>query len=194
MTENNIWKEVSRQSVPNARFRLLKFLWQLISCARIWYNVKYCHSRLNIHLQKWNDVLAAVLQLILFSMMLYVVARLLKKKTMKLHIKELCYLLLILITGILFANIIFNILLIVNENLVFQLYEQFLIFLGIVPVVAALFYAGILITIVPYQKMIGLQEEKYFIEQQPVHAIQGVVSESRWKLSLAKMQFLQAGM
>ncbi len=130
-------------------------------------------------MQKWNDVLAAVLQLILFSMMLYVVARLLKKRTMKLHIKELCYLLLILITGILFANIIFNILLIVNENLVFQLYEQFLIFLGIVPVVAALFYAGILITIVPYQKMIGLQEEKYFIEQQQVHAIQGVVSESR---------------
>lgn len=130
-------------------------------------------------MQKWNDVLAVVLQLILFSMMLYVVARLLKKRTMKLHIKELCYLLLILITGILFANIIFNILLIVNENLVFQLYEQFLIFLGIVPVVAALFYAGILITIVPYQKMIGLQEEKYFIEQQPVHAIQGVVSESR---------------
>jgi len=134
---------------------------------------------LDIHLQKWNDVLAVVLQLILFSMMLYVVARLLKKRTMKLHIKELCYLLLILITGILFANIIFNILLIVNENLVFQLYEQFLIFLGIVPVVAALFYAGILITIVPYQKMIGLQEEKYFIEQQQVHAIQGVVSESR---------------
>ncbi len=130
-------------------------------------------------MQKWNDVLAVVLQLILFSMMLYVVARLLKKRTMKLHIKELCYLLLILITGILFANIIFNILLIVNENLVFQLYEQFLIFLGIVPVVAALFYAGILITIVPYQKMIGLQEEKYFIEQQQVHAIQGVVSESR---------------
>ena len=134
---------------------------------------------MDIHLQKWNDVLAVVLQLILFSMMLYVVARLLKKRTMKLHIKELCYLLLILITGILFANIIFNILLIVNENLVFQLYEQFLIFLGIVPVVAALFYAGILITIVPYQKMIGLQEEKYFIEQQQVHAIQGVVSESR---------------
>ena len=134
---------------------------------------------MDIHLQKWNDVLAVVLQLILFSMMLYVVARLLKKKTMKLHIKELCYLLLIPITGFLFANIIFNILLIVNENLVFQLYEQFLIFLGIVPVVAALFYAGILITIVPYQKMIGLQEEKYFIEQQQVHAIQGVVSESR---------------
>lgn len=66
-----------------------------------------------------------------------------------------------------------------NENLVFQLYEQFPVFLGVVPVVAALFYAGILITIVSYQKMIGLQEEKekYFVEQQQVHAIQERMEE-----------------
>lgn len=127
----------------------------------------------------WNYVFVAVLQLILFSVMLYAVIRLLKKKTMKLHIKELCYLLLIPITGILFVNIIFNILLIVNENTIIQLYEQFPVFLGIVPVVAALFYAGILITIVSYQKMIGLQEEKekYFVEQQQVHAIQERMEE-----------------
>lgn len=127
----------------------------------------------------WNYVFVVVLQLILFSIMLYAVVRLLKKKTMKLHIKELCYLLLIPITEILFVNIIFNILLIVNENLVFQLYEQFPVFLGIVPVVAALFYTGILITIVSYQKMIGLQEEKekYFVEQQQVHAIQERMEE-----------------
>ena len=126
-----------------------------------------------------NYIFVAVLQIILFIVMLYVVIRLLKKKTMKLHIKELCYLLLIPITGILFVNIIFNILLIVNENLVFQLYEQFPVFLGIVPMVAALFYAGILITIVSYQKMIGLQEEKekYFVEQQQVHAIQERMEE-----------------
>ena len=57
----------------------------------------------------WNYVFVVVLQLILFSIMLYAVASLLMKKTMKLHIKELCYLLLIPITGILFVNIIFNI-------------------------------------------------------------------------------------
>lgn len=126
-----------------------------------------------------NFIFIMVLQIILFSTMLYAVGHLLKKKTMKLHIKELCYLLLIPITGILFVNIIFKILLIVNENLVFQLYEQFPVFLGIVPMVAALFYAGILITIVSYQKMIGLQEEKekYFVEQQQVHAIQERMEE-----------------
>ena len=126
-----------------------------------------------------NYILVAILQIILFSVMLYVVLRLLKKKTLNLHIKELCYLLLIPITGILFVNIIFKILIIVNENLVFRLYEQFPVFLGIVPMVAALFYAGILITIVSYQKMIGLQEEKekYFVEQQQVHAIQERMEE-----------------
>ncbi|WP_275443531.1 sensor histidine kinase [Petralouisia muris] len=126
-----------------------------------------------------NYAFVAVLQMLLLSVMLCVMGRLLKKKIRKLHIKELCYLLLIPITGILFVNIIFNILLIVNENLVFQLYEQFPVFLGIVPVVAALFYAGILITIVFYQKMIGLQEEKekYFVEQQQVHAIQERMEE-----------------
>ena len=126
-----------------------------------------------------NYVFVAVLQLILFSVMLYAAARLLKKKTMKLHIKELCYLLLIPITGILFGNIIFRLLIVVKNNLVFQLYEQFPVFLGIMPVVAALFYAGILITIVSYQKMIGLQEEKekYFVEQQQVHAIQERMEE-----------------
>ena len=126
-----------------------------------------------------NYVFVAVLQLILFSVMLYAAARLLKKKTLKLHIKELCYLLLTPITGILFGNIIFRLLIVVKNNLVFQLYEQFPVFLGIMPVVAALFYAGILITIVSYQKMIGLQEEKekYFVEQQQVHAIQERMEE-----------------
>jgi len=126
-----------------------------------------------------SNAFTAVMQIILSSVMLYAVARLLKKKTLKLHIKELCYLLLIPITGILFVNIIFKILLIVKENLVILLYEQFPVFLGIVPVVAALFYAGILITIVSYQKMIGLQEEKekYFVEQQQVHAIQERMEE-----------------
>ncbi len=127
----------------------------------------------------WNYIFVAVMQIILLVVLLYAVGWVLEKRTMELHIKELCYLLLIPITGILFVNIIFRILLVVNENMVFQLYEQFPMFLGIVPMVAALFYAAILITIVSYQKMIGLQEEKekYFVEQQQVHAIQERMEE-----------------
>jgi len=124
-------------------------------------------------------IFIAVLQMLLFFLMLYIVGRLLMKKTMKLHMKELCYLLLTLVTGILFVNIIFHILVIVNDGLVFRLYEQFPVFLGIVPVVAVLFYSGILITITSYQKMTDLQEEKekYFVEQQQVHAIQERMEE-----------------
>lgn len=124
-------------------------------------------------------MVTTVLQMILFSALLYVAGCQLRKKAMKLHMRECCCLLLIPVTGILFVNIIFHILVIVNDGLVFQLYEQFPIFLGIVPVVAALFYAGILITIASYQKMTGLQEEKekYFVEQQQVHAIQERMEE-----------------
>ena len=127
----------------------------------------------------WSYVLALALRMALFFVMLYVIGSLLRKRTMKLHRKELCYLLLIPVIGILFGNIILNVLLVVNEDMTFLLYEQFPVFLGIVPVVAVLFYAGILITIVSYQKMTDLQEErqKYFVEQQQVHAIQERMEE-----------------
>ena len=83
------------------------------------------------------------------------------------------------VIGILFGNIILNVLLVVNKDMTFLLYEQFPVFLGIVPVAAVLFYAGILLTIGFYQKMIDLQEEKqkYFVEQQQVHAIQERIEE-----------------
>lgn len=126
-----------------------------------------------------NFCLVELLQLILFSALLYIAGSQLKKCRMELHTRELCYLLLTPLTGILFVNIIFRILLMVSENQVIQLYEQYPALIGIVPVVAALFYAGILVTIVSYQKMVGFQEEKkkYFVEQQQVHAIQERMEE-----------------
>ncbi len=126
-----------------------------------------------------NFCLVELLQLILFSALLYIAGSRLKKCRMELHTRELCYLLLTPLTGILFVNVIFRILLMVSENRVIQLYEQHPALIGIVPLVAALFYAGILVTIVSYQKMVGLQEEKkkYFVEQQQVHAIQERMEE-----------------
>ena len=126
-----------------------------------------------------NFCLVELLQLILFSVLLYIAGCQLKKCRMELHTRELCYLLLTPLTGILFVNIIFHILLMVSENHVIQLYEQYPALIGIVPVVAALFYVGILATIASYQKMVGLQEEKerYFVEQQQVHAIQERMAE-----------------
>ena len=127
----------------------------------------------------WSYILTLALRMVLFFVMLYAIGCLLGKRTMKLHRKELCYLLLIPVIGILFGNIILNVLLVVNKDMTFLLYEQFPVFLGIVPVAAVLFYAGILLTIGFYQKMIDLQEEKqkYFVEQQQVHAIQERIEE-----------------
>ncbi len=127
----------------------------------------------------WSYLLAMALRIVLFYIMLCIAGRLLRKKTLKLHRKELCCLLLLPIIGILFANIIVNILLIGYGEQTLQLYEEFPAFLVIVPVVAVLFYAGILLTIVSYQKLAGLQEErqKYFVEQQQVHAIQERMEE-----------------
>lgn len=167
-----------------AIFFCISYLCAMIMGSVSYYSGKYFVQRASAREKVLcNTVLSyvfvAVLQITLFSVMLYAVARLLKKKTMKLRVKELCCLLLIPITGILFVNIIFKILLIVNENLTLQLYEQFPVFLGVVSVVAGLLYAEILITIVSCQKMIGLQEEreKYFVEQQQVHAIQERMEE-----------------
>lgn len=126
-----------------------------------------------------NFCLVELLQIILFSVMLYIVGRQVRKCRMELHIRELCYLLLTPITGILFTNIIFRILLVITEDMVIQIYAQFPVLIGIVPAVIALFYAGILVTLASYQKMMELQEEKkkYFVEQQQVHAIQERIEE-----------------
>lgn len=127
----------------------------------------------------WSYILLSALRMILFFVMLYTTGRLIEKKKMKLHSKELCYLLLIPIIGIFFGNMIRYLIQVVDQEMIFRLYEQFPVFLGIVPLVAVLFYAGVLLTIASYQKMADLQEEKqrYFVEQQQVHAIQERMEE-----------------
>ena len=42
----------------------------------------------------------------------------------------------------------------------FSLYDQYPAFIGLVPLIAALFYAGMVVTVASWQEMVGLQEEK----------------------------------
>ena len=107
-----------------------------------------------------NYIFIAAFRIFLFLIMLFVVGHRLGKQKIELQIRELCYLILTPIVAILFGNIIVRLWIVVKDDLIFQLYEQYPIFLGIVPVIAILFYAGILITIVSYQEMEKLQEEK----------------------------------
>lgn len=117
---------------------------------------------------------------LLFTMLLYISHRL-QKEALELHAKELCYLCLIPIAGILFGNIISRLLFAetVKENVFFLLYEQYPVFIGIVPLTSVLFYAGIVITIMSYQEMVRLQEEKkkYFVEEQQLRAIRERMGE-----------------
>ena len=126
-----------------------------------------------------NYIFIAAFRIFLFLIMLFVVGHRLGKQKIELQIRELCYLILTPIVAILFGNIIVRLWIVVKDDLIFQLYEQYPIFLGIVPVIAILFYAGILITIVSYQEMEKLQEEKkkHFIEEQQVHSIQERMEE-----------------
>ena len=83
-----------------------------------------------------------------------------------------------------FGNIIFRLLFTVKENVFFSLYDQYPAFIGLVPLIAALFYAGMVVTVASWQEMVGLQEEKkkYFVEQQQLAAIRERIG--KWSSSM----------
>lgn len=126
-----------------------------------------------------SDSAVMILQIIFFFAMLCFAGNKLLKRRLELHIKELCYLCLTPLVSILFGNIIFQLLLVVIGNTFFLLYEQYPVFIGLVPLIALLFYIGMIFTIMSYQEMIGLQEEKkkYFVEEQQFLAIRERMEE-----------------
>lgn len=120
-----------------------------------------------------NYALIAVLQLALFSLMLYLAGRQLRRNGLELHLRELGYLLLMPVAGILFVNISIRLLIVNDDGHIFRLYQQIPISLEILPAVAALLYAGILATIASCQKNLALQKERSqsLMEQQQLSAI-----------------------
>ena len=126
-----------------------------------------------------GNFIVMTLQIMSFFTMLYFAGKKLQHKRWDLHMKELCYLCVTPIIGILFGNIIFQMFFVVKGNTFFLLYEQYPLFIGLIPLIAALFYIGMMITIMSYQKMIKLQEEKnkYFVEEQQIRAIRERMEE-----------------
>ncbi len=127
-----------------------------------------------------NYLLVTALQYLLFFLMLRIAGKLLLKKEMRLHARELCYLLLTPAMGILFVNIILRLLIVVNGNRIFQLFETFPVFTVILPAMAALIYAGTLTAIASCQKILSLQEERegYFVARQQLSAMQNRIREA----------------
>ena len=78
------------------------------------------------------------------------------KGRFELTAKEFCYLAVIPIVGALFTIVISRTFVSVQGNEVFLLFEQYPLFLGIIPILAALFYIGSLLTITSCQEMARL--------------------------------------
>lgn len=109
-----------------------------------------------------------VIQFLLIVVMLFVIVKMIKTKKWELHRKELCYLCLFPVIGLVFSEIVSRLLVVVKDHVIFGIYEQYPVFLAVVPLIAILFFVGIIATILSYQQIMALQEEKrkYFVEQQ----------------------------
>lgn len=111
---------------------------------------------------------------IVLGAMLTILVRQLKKRGFTLRPRELCYLCLIPAAGILFGQVISNLLVEVKDGVLLGLYERHPALLAVVPVMALLFYGGSCLTISFQQGMDALQEEReiLFVERQQAQAIQ----------------------
>ncbi len=128
----------------------------------------------------WNNLLVTAMQLLLFSIMLFMAGRQLRKREMRLHVRELCCLLLAPAMGILFVNLVLRLLVVVNGNEVFRLFESIPAFTVILPAMAFLIYAGILAAIAACQRILLLQEERenYFVATQQLSAMANRIREA----------------
>lgn len=120
-----------------------------------------------------------LLTLLIFAVMLRLLRMKLSDCTLEPDMRELCYLGLIPVAGLLFVNVISRLFVAVQGNEVFQLYVQHPAFLWIVPLIAFLFYAGMIVAVVSYCQMAALREEreKYFVKEQQLQALQERMEE-----------------
>ena len=115
----------------------------------------------------------------LLAAMLYALQRQLQKRRVPLHRRELCYAALVPTAGILFGQVISRLLIEFKDGVLLQLYERHPAFLGVIPLLALLFYAGAYLTIVFQQGMAALREEQaaWAAERQQTQAIRARIRE-----------------
>jgi len=116
---------------------------------------------------------------VLMYAMLYLLRRLLARRRITLHRRELCYLGLVPAAGVLFGQVISKLLFEVEDGMLLQLYRRHPAFLWVIPLLALLFYAGACLTISFQQGMDRLVEERenYFVERQQSAALRERMEE-----------------
>ena len=159
-------------------FFCMKYLSLMATCSLDFFTSRLFLARANtpekvFRNALWNFILIDALMLSLFALMLQGLVRQLKKQAFSLHIRELCYLLLTPVTGIVFVSLLIWLLVVPDEDSVFQLYESVPATIYVIPLLAALFYAGTLAAIAVYERLVALQEERsrYFVEQHQLTAM-----------------------
>ena len=117
---------------------------------------------------------------VILAVMLYFLRRQMKKQPMALRRRELCYISLMPVAGILFGQVISRLMTEFKDGVFLQLYERHPAFLAVVPVLGALFYAGTYLTVAFQQGMTALQEERasWFAERQQAQAIRARIREA----------------
>ena len=116
----------------------------------------------------------------MLAVLLYALQRQMRKQRMTLHRRELCYLSLVPMAGILFGQVISRLLIEFKDGVLLQLYERHPAFLAVIPVLALLFYAGTYLTIAFQQGMAALREEQsaLYAEHQQTQAIRVRIHEA----------------
>ena len=144
-----------------------RFIWEETEIKIIYRNATVLYS------------IERLLALGILTVLLYFMRKEMTRGRFELTAKEFCYLAVIPIVGALFTIVISRTFVSVQGNEVFLLFEQYPLFRGIIPILAALFYVGSLLTITSCQEMARLQEEKkkYFVEEQQLHALQERIRE-----------------
>ena len=93
--------------------------------------------------------------LLIFAVKICLLKKRISDCKLELHVRELCHMGLIPVAGVLFVNVIRRLFIIVQGNEIFQLYVQYPAFLGIVPLIAIILYAGIIATVMSYRQMVS---------------------------------------
>lgn len=136
----------------------------------------------------WVYALTAALRVVLTGTLIWFIAGRIRRCMWRLRTRELLTLLILPVAGVLFGRMVLRVQLLVGENFYFSLYEEFPVYLWVVPFLASLFYAGIWASIGSYSKMLALEEERRqrFVEQKQYEAFGLRVAESRRLMAQAQ--------
>lgn len=145
-------------------------------------NTKFaCCEKLEIALRNTacNYVSAYAFEVFLLVLLVYLISHKILIAPLYLNFREWSCLCMIPLIGIVFGEIVDRLLFVVKDHVAFGIYDEYPAFLAVIPLIAILFCIGIFLTVISYQEMVKLQEEKgkYFVQEQQVRAMQERIRE-----------------